>query len=457
MIVENATGSSTPGCEPDCFIPSIGTINEGGKVIFKNNDNAAHTSTSGTPTDGPSGVWDSSLVMPGSSYSVTLDESGTYPYFCMVHPWMTGEVIVEGIAELSQDIVAPTFFPEPKSIHIQTSNPIGSVVYYTKPLPIDDSYIIDDTKCTPPSGTLFPYGNTIVVCTATDAAGNVGNSTFTVTVSDSPADTIPPTIITPSYLLYKINDADAIEVVLGAAPQWQKTHQMVYEVTVLDNSEDVIKPKCTPPSGTFFPVGITPVTCTATDSSGNTASASFDVTVLAYNDISDKSPPTISATSDIIKYVSQTTGTPVTYSIPTAYDDSGLDGSVLCMPMSGTLFIIGTTTVTCTVSDNVGNTATSSFDVTILVLDIDLSPPTFSETEDITKLAINPSGIAVQYFTPTAFDQSPLDGSVTCTPSSGTLFPVGKTIVTCSVSDFTGNIGTTAFTVTVTLYNEGGN
>ena len=95
VVVENAEGSMTPGCEPDCFIPAIATIDPGGEVVFSNNDVAAHTSTAGTPIDGPSGVWDSSLVMPGSSYSVTLDEAGEYPYFCMVHPWMEGLVIVE--------------------------------------------------------------------------------------------------------------------------------------------------------------------------------------------------------------------------------------------------------------------------------------------------------------------------------------------------------------------------
>ena len=95
VVVENAEGSMTPGCEPDCFIPATATIDPGGEVVFTNNDIAAHTSTAGTPTDGPSGVWDSSLVMPGSSYSVTLDEAGEYPYFCMVHPWMEGLVIVE--------------------------------------------------------------------------------------------------------------------------------------------------------------------------------------------------------------------------------------------------------------------------------------------------------------------------------------------------------------------------
>jgi len=93
--VENAAGSSTPGCEPDCFIPSTVVITAGGTVTWENTDTAAHTATAGSPADGPSGVWDSSLVMSGGSYSVTLDDAGTYPYFCMVHPWMEGTVIVE--------------------------------------------------------------------------------------------------------------------------------------------------------------------------------------------------------------------------------------------------------------------------------------------------------------------------------------------------------------------------
>ena len=93
--VKNAEGSSTPGCEPNCFTPSTVTIANGGTVTFSNPDTAPHTSTSGTAADGPDGVWDSSLVMPGSSYDVTLNSSGTYNYFCMVHPWMSGTVIVK--------------------------------------------------------------------------------------------------------------------------------------------------------------------------------------------------------------------------------------------------------------------------------------------------------------------------------------------------------------------------
>ena len=62
---------------------------------FANNDVAAHTSTAGSALDGPSGVWDSSLVMPGASYTTPALDAGEYPYFCMVHPWMEGLVIVE--------------------------------------------------------------------------------------------------------------------------------------------------------------------------------------------------------------------------------------------------------------------------------------------------------------------------------------------------------------------------
>ena len=101
--VENADGSSVPGCEPDCFIPATVTIGVGGQVTFANNDSAAHTSTAGTPADGPSGVWDSSLVMTGQSYTTPELEEGEYPYFCMVHPWMIGTVIVEAEGDSHDD------------------------------------------------------------------------------------------------------------------------------------------------------------------------------------------------------------------------------------------------------------------------------------------------------------------------------------------------------------------
>ena len=109
QTVTNALGSSTPGCEETadgCFIPSPVTIPIGGTVTWDNSDNAAHTATAGSAEDGPSGVWDSSLIMAGGSYSFTFEEAGSYDYFCMVHPWMAGLVIVE--AEAAEE-------PEPEA------------------------------------------------------------------------------------------------------------------------------------------------------------------------------------------------------------------------------------------------------------------------------------------------------------------------------------------------------
>jgi len=97
VTVSVPEGSSVPGCEEtdECYIPYEVTVGVGGKVIWNNDDTAAHTVTSGTPSPGPNGIFDSSLFMSGASYEFTFDEAGEYDYYCMVHPWMVGKVIVQ--------------------------------------------------------------------------------------------------------------------------------------------------------------------------------------------------------------------------------------------------------------------------------------------------------------------------------------------------------------------------
>ena len=94
--VDMPAGTAVPGCEEtnECYIPASVTINVGDTVEWYNSDTAAHTVTSGSPANGPSGVFDSSLVMGSASYSFTFEEAGSYDYFCMVHPWMIGDVQV---------------------------------------------------------------------------------------------------------------------------------------------------------------------------------------------------------------------------------------------------------------------------------------------------------------------------------------------------------------------------
>ncbi|MBI3328176.1 MAG: HYR domain-containing protein, partial [Nitrospinae bacterium] len=101
------------------------------------------------------------------------------------------------------------------------------------------------------------------------------------------------------------------------------------------------------------------VTCSASDTRGNTATGSFTVTVV------DTTPPVLTLPSNISEATTSASGKVVTY---TATATDAVDGSrpVACTPASGSTFPVGTTTVTCSASDTRGNTATGSFTVTVI-------------------------------------------------------------------------------------------
>ncbi|MCH9657610.1 PEFG-CTERM sorting domain-containing protein [archaeon] len=96
VTVSLPSGSSVPGCEEtqECYIPYMITVNPGDEVVWSNDDTAAHTVTSGTPAEGHDGLFDSSLFMAATTFSHTFDTLGEYDYFCVVHPWMVGQVFV---------------------------------------------------------------------------------------------------------------------------------------------------------------------------------------------------------------------------------------------------------------------------------------------------------------------------------------------------------------------------
>ena len=104
-IPEGSGASQDAPCVADnsCFMPAEVTVDVGGEVTWSNDDTAAHTVTSGDLSADPDNVgadFDSSLFMAGKTFSHKFDAAGEYPYFCMVHPWMVGTVIVqEAMAE----------------------------------------------------------------------------------------------------------------------------------------------------------------------------------------------------------------------------------------------------------------------------------------------------------------------------------------------------------------------
>ena len=97
VIIVPALDSGTSGCEgtvDGCYIPKKATVSIGGKVVFSNIDTVAHTFTADTTVKGTSGVFDSGLVIAGSSYEWTPTTEGEFPYHCIVHPWMEGTIFV---------------------------------------------------------------------------------------------------------------------------------------------------------------------------------------------------------------------------------------------------------------------------------------------------------------------------------------------------------------------------
>ena len=115
-----------------------------------------------------------------------------------------------------------------------------------------------------------------------------------------------------------------------------------------------------------------------------------------------------------------------------------------CMPASGSTFPIGTTTVTCSVTDPANNTATGSFTVTVQ----DTTAPVITVPANITTAATSASGAVVTY-SATATDLVDGTVSVSCMPASGSTFPIGTTTVTCTATDTHTNQSHASFTVTV--------
>lgn len=91
-----STKVSRPGCEKtdSCYTPSKIVIKQGNPVTWVNEDAAFHSVTSGY-YDEPSEIFDSGYLDPEESFTFIFENIGTYDYFCTLHPWMKGQVIVE--------------------------------------------------------------------------------------------------------------------------------------------------------------------------------------------------------------------------------------------------------------------------------------------------------------------------------------------------------------------------
>src|SRR5574338_351994 len=252
----------------------------------------------------------------------------------------------------------------------------------------------------------FTLGITTVTWTATDEAGNTATATQTITVQDTTA----PTITAPSDVIFEATSADANSVSLG-------------QPITADSVSDVAISSDAPES---FKLGNTTITWTATDSSGNTATATQTITV------QDTTKPTITAPADITIEATSADQNAVTLGDAEATDAVTVSSVENDAPAE---FSLGETTVTWTAVDESGNTASATQKVTV----VDTTKPTISAPTDITQEATSKSDNTVSLSTPAATDNVGISTISSDAPNS---FPVGETVVTWTAKDEAGNVQT---------------
>ena len=103
ITITTAPGNlSVPGCEETaegCYTPDNVTVDVGSVITMTNTDSAGiHTFTAGTVdgfTPTPTGEFDSGILNADQSFEYTANTVGEIPYYCVLHTWMQGVIVVQ--------------------------------------------------------------------------------------------------------------------------------------------------------------------------------------------------------------------------------------------------------------------------------------------------------------------------------------------------------------------------
>lgn len=273
---------------------------------------------SGTPADGTGGSYTLTIT---ATNGMTADASQLFTLTVNEAPEFTSaNAATFVLGEAGSFDVTASGFPDGSFSVTGGTLPVG--------VTLSDAGLLSGR---PGVGTAGTY---LLTITASNGVAPDATQSFTLSV-------VPPEVIAPDDITVS-NDLDkAGAVVTYPAP------------TAIGNVGTIT---CTPASGIFFDLGETTVTCSATSGLSDT----FKITVL------DTQLPVIIAPANISVYnTTGQAGAIVTYLTPVATDNApGVTAG--CLPVSGTFFGLGTTTVTCTATDGAGNTATAKFTVTVI-------------------------------------------------------------------------------------------
>jgi uncharacterized delta-60 repeat protein len=201
---------------------------------------------------------DGALVPSCAPASGTLFPLGVSTVQCVVTD-AEGNESLGSFPVTVADFSAPSV-SVPDDMRVEATGPSGATVTFaSSALDVVDGVV--SPTCDRASGAVFPLGLTTVTCSAVDDAGNRGEATFDVVVTDS----TPPTLTVP--------DPIAVD---ATSPAGANISFAVAATDIVTTSPAVT---CSPASGSVFPAGGTTVECTAVDVAGNRRQASFSVHV----------------------------------------------------------------------------------------------------------------------------------------------------------------------------------
>lgn len=304
------------------------------------------------------------------------------------------------------------------------------IIYYPPPVVTTTCGTITSVVCTPPSGSSFPLGTNVVTCSATNSSGQSATCSFTIVVQP---DTTPP-VIDCQCLANQAHEQLQVVACKGVVPDLCLFFSCF--------SDNCCLKSCTqsPPAGTMVGPGVHPITVTITDCATNTASCVLPFVVTAPSTGCETPclycPPPITVIGCPPRMPNFATNM-------FAGSNCLPAGPLLVMQSipPGTALPIGPTIVTVQVCDALGSC--TNCDVTVNAVS-SLAPPVIKCPSN--QVIITCSNSAVATYKVTATGQT---GPVVCTPPSGTVFPLGTNVVTCSATNACGAIATCSFTIVV--------
>ncbi|MGI0008333.1 MAG: HYR domain-containing protein [Nitrosopumilaceae archaeon] len=344
--------------------------------------------------------------------SLVNNAPAKFPLGATVVTW-TATDAAGNVAKATQTVtVADTTSPviaAPPSVTIEATNPDRNFVELGSSSTSDTVGVAAVTNDAP---TFFKIGDTIVRWTATDAAGNSASSKQVITVQD----TTKPKIDAPTDIVVEATSISDNNVILGDA-------------TVTDNGE--IK-SITNDVPSVFPIGTTIVTWTATDASGNVATDTQKIKII------DTTPPTITAPDDVVFEAVSPTDNQVQIGQAIAYDIQFVTITNDASPA----FPLGETIVTWNATDVEGHWSIATQKITV----VDTTSPTLVLPTDVTAEASSPDHNVVSIGEAAAQD---VIGISSITNNASSDFTFGKSVVTWTATDTSGNSVSANQTITI--------